>query len=130
MKLNRIDYDASNGKEIFLSFDDAESDVILGFLRLRIPGRSFRREITKDSAIVREVHVYGAATKLGEVGKIQHRGLGKTLIREAERISKEEFDCNKISVISGIGVKEYFKKLGYRKDGVYMSKSLLAEQKI
>ncbi|MBI2507501.1 tRNA uridine(34) 5-carboxymethylaminomethyl modification radical SAM/GNAT enzyme Elp3 [Candidatus Woesearchaeota archaeon] len=124
IELNRIDYEASNGKEVFLSFDDAENDSLLGFLRLRVPNRSFRKEITKDSAIVREVHVYGEAAKIGETGSIQHRGLGKKLILEAERISKQEFNKNKIIVISGIGVKEYFKKLGYSKDGVYVSKTI------
>jgi len=124
IELNRIDYDASNGKEIFLSFDDAKNDFLLGFLRLRIPNNSFRKEITKDSAVIREVHVYGEAAGIGKQGSIQHRGLGKKLILEAERISKEEFGRNKIVVISGIGVKEYFKKLGYNKDGVYMSKQI------
>ena len=123
VKLNRIDYDASNGKEIFLSFDETEKDIILGFLRLRIPNESFRKEINKDSVIIREIHVYGEATALGTEGNIQHRGLGKKLMKEAERISKE-FNKNKIVVISGIGVKEYFYKLGYEKDGVYVSKLL------
>ena len=70
------------------------------------------------------MHVYGEAAGIGKQGSIQHRGLGKKLILEAERISKEEFGRNKIVVISGIGVKEYFKKLGYNKDGVYMSKQI------
>jgi len=123
VKLNRIDYDASNGKEIFLSFDD--DDKLLGFLRLRIPSRStFRNEITKDSAIVREMHVYGEAAKIGEKGKIQHRGLGRKLLSKAENIARNEFSKNKLVILSGIGVKEYFFKLGYKKDGVYVSKSL------
>ncbi len=121
VNLNRIDYEASNGKEIFLSFDD--DDTLLGFLRLRFPNKSFRNEITGDSAIVREVHVYGEATPIGKEGEIQHRGLGKKLMEEAEKISKEA-GKNKMVVISGIGVKEYFYKLGYKKDGVYVSKSL------
>jgi len=107
-----------------LSFDDAKNDSLLGFLRLRISDNSFRKEITKDSAVIREVHVYGEAAGIGKQGSIQHRGLGKRLILEAERISKEEFGRNKIVVISGIGVKEYFKKIGYKKEGVYVSKML------
>lgn len=123
VKLNRIDYEASNGKEIFLSFDDIEKDVLLGFLRLRFPNERFRNEITRDSAIVREIHVYGEAASIGEVGKIQHRGLGKRLMNEAEKIAKQN-NKNKIVVISGIGVREYFYKIGYEKDGAYVSKLL------
>ena len=60
---------------------------------------------------------------LGEEGKIQHRGLGKKLMLEAEKIAKEEFDAKKILVMSGVGVREYFKnKFNYIRDGVYMSK--------
>jgi len=121
VKLNRIDYEASNGKEIFLSFDD--ENILLGFLRLRFPNKSFRSEITKDSAIIREIHVYGEAAGIGKKGEIQHRGLGKKLMKEAEKIS-EEFGKKKVVVISGIGVKEYFYKLGYEKEGAYVSKSL------
>jgi elongator complex protein 3 len=125
VKLNRIDYDASGGKEVFLSFDDVEKDNILGFLRLRKPSKSFRPEITNKSAGIREVHVYGEATSLGEKGKIQHRGLGIKLVKEAERIAMEEWNCDKMVIISGIGVKSYFRnKFGYQKDGPYMSKKL------
>ncbi len=124
VKLNRIDYEASNGKEIFLSFDDAEKDILFGFLRLRILDESFRDEINCKSAIVREIHIYGEAASIGKKGEIQHRGLGKKLLNEAERIAKDEFDKNKIVIISGVGVKEYFYKQGYKKDGVYVSKML------
>ncbi|MAF50541.1 MAG: tRNA uridine(34) 5-carboxymethylaminomethyl modification radical SAM/GNAT enzyme Elp3 [Nanoarchaeota archaeon] len=122
VKLNRIDYDASNGKEIFFSFDD--NDIILGFIRLRIPYKPFREEINKDSAIIREIHVYGQAAKIGEKGEVQHQGLGTQLLEKAESIAKKEFDIKKLLIISGIGVKEYFKKFDYQKDGVYVSKIL------
>ena len=122
VKLNRINYDASNGKEIFLSFDD--DDKILGFLRLRIPCKPFRKEITENSALVRELHVYGEAISLGEKGEVQHKGLGLKLMEEAEKISKE-LSCKKVKVISGIGVKEYYrKKLCYKDDGAYLSKMI------
>jgi len=125
VKLLRTDYKASNGEEVFLSFEDIKNDIILGFLRLRKPYQSFRKEITENSVGVREIHVYGTAASIGEEGKIQHRGLGKKLMLEAERIAKEEFDAKKILVISGIGVKEYFKnKFSYKNDGVYISKMI------
>src|SRR3989344_1902341 len=120
VKLNRIDYDNCEGKEIFLSFED--SDILLGFLRLRIPDESFRKEIGENTAIVREMHVYGTAVVIGEKGDVQHRGLGKRLLEEAERISLKEFNKNKIVIISGIGVRPYFEKLGYEREGPYMSK--------
>ncbi len=122
LELKRIDYDSSNGKEVFLSFES--EDNLLAFLRLRKPYKPFRKEITKDSVGVRELHTYGQASKVKGEGSIQHKGLGKKLMQEAERIAREKFKAKKILVISGIGVKEYYKKLGYKKDGIYMSKQL------
>ncbi len=123
VKLNRIDYNASNGKEIFLSFDDMKNNILLGFLRLRIPYKPFRKEITKNSAGIREMHVYGTQALIGKKGSIQHKGLGKKLLKEAEKIAKE-FNIKKMIIISGIGVKEYFKKFGYKKEGFYVTKNL------
>jgi len=121
--IKRLDYSASGGKEVFLSAE--AGDVLLGFCRLRIPYKPFRPEITPKSAGIRELHVYGAAVPVGERGEaVQHRGLGRKLMLEAERIAKEEFNCSKMLVISGVGVREYYKKTGYKKDGVYVSKKL------
>ncbi|MBW2985949.1 tRNA uridine(34) 5-carboxymethylaminomethyl modification radical SAM/GNAT enzyme Elp3 [Candidatus Woesearchaeota archaeon] len=123
VEIKRMDYSASKGKEVFLSAE--VGDILLGFCRLRIPFKPFRPEITKTSAGIRELHVYGTAVPVGEKGMaLQHKGLGKKLMLEAERIAKEEFKCDKMLVISGIGVREYYKKLGYKKDGVYVSKKL------
>ncbi len=124
IKMKKQYYDSSNGKEVFISIEDIKNNIILGFCRLRKPFKPFRKEITEYSAGIRELHVYGQATPLGNEGLIQHRGYGKMLMNEAERITKEEWNCDKLLVISGIGVKEYYKKLGYLKDGVYMSKNL------
>ena len=124
----RTDYDASNGKEIFLSLEDVKQDILLGFARLRIPYKPFRPEITEKSAGIREIHVYGNAVSVGKIAEkedVQHHGVGTRLMEEAERIANEEFDKKKMVVISGIGVKEWFvNKLGYKKDGVYVSKVL------
>ena len=123
VKLNVEKYEASHGIEYFISFDDMKNDILVGYSRLRIPYKPFRKEITKNSAGIRELHVFGKAAAIGEEGIIQHHGFGKRLMEEAERIAKEEFDCNKILVISGIGAKEYYrKKLNYRDDGVYLSR--------
>ncbi|MEK0371236.1 MAG: tRNA uridine(34) 5-carboxymethylaminomethyl modification radical SAM/GNAT enzyme Elp3, partial [Nitrosopumilus sp.] len=115
VKLNRIDYDSSGGKEMFLSYED-KNESIYGFLRLRKPSvNAHRKEIEQDTCIVREIHVYGKSLKIGEKeeNEVQHSGLGKNLMREAEKISKEEFDAKKILVISAIGTREYYQKLGY-----------------
>lgn len=127
VKLLREDYESSGAKEIFLSFEDTKNDFLVGFCRLRIIPKSHRPEIPPNSAGIRELHVYGSAVAIGEEGtkgEAQHKGLGKKLMAEAERIAKEEFNCKKILVISGIGVREYYKKLGYQRDGPYMSKNL------
>jgi len=123
VKLLREDYESNGGKEIFLSFEDTKNDVLLGFCRLRIIPESHREEVPANSAGIRELHVYGQAIALGEEGDVQHKGLGKKLMAEAERIAKE-FDCKKMLVISGVGVRPYYYKLGYKKDGPYVSKQL------
>jgi len=127
VKILRTEYEASEGTEIFLSAEDVENDVLIGVLRLRIPSeRAHRWEVDSSTAIVREIHVYGIQVPIGEKpGKeAQHRGFGKALLRTAERIASEEFDRKKILVISGVGAREYFRKLGYRRlDGsLYMMK--------
>lgn len=122
--LKRIDYNASNGKEVFLSIED--NDKLIGFLRLRIPYNSKRKEITKNSAIVRELHVYSTVEKIGKTTdkSHQHKGFGKQLLQEAEKIAKEEFNKKKLIVISGIGVRDYYYKLGYKKEGPYVVKTI------
>ena len=126
LKLDREEYDSSGGREIFISFEDKD-ETIYGFLRLRKPSElTHRDEITTNSCIVRELHVFGKSVKIGEheENSIQHSGLGRKLMDEAEKISKESFDAKKLLVISAVGTREYYKKLGYSLDGPYMSKQL------
>lgn len=118
------EFEASGGKEFFISADDTSNDLILGFCRLRFPSQYLRPEITPNSAMIRELHVYGTAVPLGDKGKVQHKGYGKQLLAKAEQIALEH-GKNKILVISGIGVKEYYRKQGYVDDGVYVSKKLI-----
>lgn len=124
VRLNREDYRASGGQEIFLSYEDRERKTILGFLRLRKVARPHRTELS-GSAIVRELHVYGQAIGVGlrDVGdSYQHRGYGSKLLNEAESIARSELGVEKISVISAVGTREYYRKLGYTQDGPYVSK--------
>ncbi|MDD3178084.1 MAG: tRNA uridine(34) 5-carboxymethylaminomethyl modification radical SAM/GNAT enzyme Elp3 [Candidatus ainarchaeum sp.] len=111
-------YKASKGIEYFISAE--KDDVIFGFIRLRIPYKPFLEELDKKTAIVRELHVYGQATELGQKN-LQHRGIGKKLLKKAEEITKEN-KLKKIAIISGIGVREYYKKLGYKLKKAYMIK--------
>ncbi len=128
-ELIRRDYEASEGKEIFLSFEDTKNDKLLAFLRLRITS-NWTLPFLRNSALIRELHVYGRVASLNPKSYtlnpklIQHKGLGKKLMKMGEKIAKEEFGFSKIAVISGIGVREYYRKLGYKlKDG-YMVKRL------
>jgi elongator complex protein 3 len=126
--LKRLDYAASSGSEIFLSYESKNcDDTILGFLRLRKVARSHRNELA-SCTIVRELHVYGQAIGVGKrdiVGdSYQHRGYGTRLLNEAERISKYELGVSKIAIISAVGTRQYYKKLGYYQDGPYVSKVL------
>ena len=116
-----LQYDASEGKEYFIEAHIGES--IVGFARVRFPATPQRKEITKEDALLRELHVYGTATPLGEEGDVQHKGVGKELIKRAEAIAKEH-NKKKMVVISGIGVKQYYRNQGYEDDGPYVSKVL------
>ncbi len=114
LKLKVTKYKASDGDEYFLEIVN-KNDILFGLLRLRI---------FKGTAIIRELHVYGQALKLGEKGKLgQHTGLGKWLMDEAEKIVVKN-KIRKLSVISGIGVREYYRKLGYELSGSYMVKRI------
>jgi elongator complex protein 3 len=116
LRLNSINYQASQGKEFFLEIIN-EDDIIFGLIRLRI---------AKDSGtlLVRELHVYGPAIEIGMKGKdSQHTGLGKWLMQEAEKIAQQE-KCKKILVISGVGVREYYRSLGYKLENNYMVKMI------
>ncbi len=128
IKIVRRNYDASGDKEIFLSFEDTKNDILIALLRLRIPSeKAHRKEINiKSTALIREIHTYGKLVPLEKRfdTEWQHRGYGGELLKEAERISKEEFDMKKILAISGVGVKQWFMKHGYDYDGPYVSKLL------
>lgn len=118
-----IEYDASGGKEFFISIDDVPSDRIIGFVRLRFPSSVLRPEITQDSALIRELHVYGSAVPIGEMGEVQHRGFGKQLMAKAEEIARAA-GKDKMLVISGVGVRQYYETIGYTLEGPYMVKFL------
>ena len=115
-------YEASGGVEIFLSYEDVKKDKIIALLRLRLPAKPFIKSV-KNSALIREAHVYGKQIPVGERGDSnkQHFGLGTKLMTESEKMAKN-LGYRRISVISGIGTREYYKKKGYKLEGTYMIK--------
>ncbi|RPB23066.1 histone acetyltransferase ELP3 [Terfezia boudieri ATCC MYA-4762] len=128
VELIRRDYFANDGWETFLSYEDPKQDILIGLLRLRKCGSAtFRPELKgQRTSLVRELHVYGSAVPVHERNprKYQHQGFGTLLMEKAERIAREEHGSEKISVISGVGVRSYYARLGYWLDGPYMSKEL------
>lgn len=120
--IRRLDYAASGGKETFLSYENDEG-LIAGFIRMRFPGQCLRQEITCASALIRELHVYGAEALIDGGGEVQHQGLGAGLLQEAEEIAREK-GKDSMLIISGVGVREYYRKRGYIQKGPYMAKSL------
>ena len=129
VELVRRDYAANGGWETFLAYEDPKQDILIGLLRLRkcSSTHTFRPELTSQpSSLVRELHVYGSAVPVHarDPRKFQHQGYGTLLMEEAERIARDEHGSKKLSVISGVGVRSYYAKLGYYLDGPYMSKDL------
>lgn len=116
IKIKKTKYKASNGIEFFIEAINKD-DILFGLLRLRLDNNKV--------ATIRELHVYGPALKLGEKQqeKYQHTGIGKKLMQTAEKIAKTK-KSKKLRIISGVGVREYYKKLGYKldKEKIYMEK--------
>ncbi len=127
IELNLNYYGASFSEEIFISLEDKKKDLLVGYLRLRDINYSHRFELDKSPCmVIRELKILGKEVSIGKKSKeaIQHRGYGKELVKEAEKICLEEFDKKKISVLSGVGVKQYYRKIGFVDEGIYLSKKL------
>jgi elongator complex protein 3 len=127
-QLTRLDYTASGGNEIFLSFED-QQETLFGLLRLRIPEKApfcLPDGEANRTALVRELHVFGPEMALNQRNDsaAQHRGFGRALLKEAERIAREDFRQERIAVLSGIGAREYYRNEGYHTAGAYMVKQL------
>lgn len=136
LKLFIRKYEASGGTEYFLSYESFDQRILYAFVRLRIP--DFKTPVIlpelKDAALVRELHTYGHLVPIEskkqnnkktkkQLNIVQHTGLGRQLMACAEQITKQ-LGIHKIAVISGIGVREYYRKLGYHLKGTYMVKNL------
>ncbi|KAE8744769.1 hypothetical protein FOCC_FOCC008585 [Frankliniella occidentalis] len=128
VELVRRDYVANGGWETFLAYEDPGQDILVGLLRLRrCAETTYRPELVGGRcSIVRELHVYGSVVPVSarDPTRFQHQGFGMLLMEEAERIAREEHGSTKIAVISGVGTRNYYRKMGYELDGPYMSKML------
>ncbi|KAG1655970.1 hypothetical protein FOA52_009397 [Chlamydomonas sp. UWO 241] len=131
VELIRRDYTANGGWETFLEYGDPRQDILIGLLRLRKaagPDDKDHRQpaIFGRTSIVRELHVYGSAVAVSsrDAGKFQHQGYGTLLMEAAERIAVHEHRSTKMAVISGVGTRHYYRKLGYHLEGTYMVKHL------
>lgn len=131
IKFFRYDYPASGGQEIFLSFASPDQKKLYALLRLRLNSTSLGNSeilpVLQNAALIRELHTYGHLASLGaslEKNDAQHKGLGKRLMIEAEKIVRNETALKKIAIISGVGVREYYKKLGYGLKNEYMVKNI------
>lgn len=139
-------YESSNGNEYFLSFETNDEKILFGFLRLRLSKNAgYKLSNTNDNdeednyddnfifpelqncALIRELHVYGQVKKVDEkktsdgiLGTAQHVGFGKLLVAKAIDIAKNN-GYNKIAVISGVGVKNYYRKFGFEDEKYFMT---------
>ena len=132
VELVRRDYDASNGWETFLAYEDPKQDILVGMLRLRklTPAAAkLRPELgcpRGPVSMVRELHVYGGAVPVHsrDPRAFQHQGYGTLLMEEAERIAREEHHSARMAVIAGIGVRNYYRRFGFHLEGTFMIKDI------
>jgi elongator complex protein 3 len=122
--IHTLKYACCGGTEYFISA--VSDDSLIGFSRLRFPSEMFRPEL-EDAALMRELHVYGSVVPLGkgpkEDAEWQHRRFGNRLLAEAEEIARQG-GYRRLAIISGIGVRDYYRKLGYERAGPYMVRDL------
>jgi elongator complex protein 3 len=116
-------YEVCGGLEHFISFEEPGIDALIGFSRLRFPSRPHRPELC-DAALIRELHVYGRMVPIGEKGENwQHQGYGIELLNKAEELAKGA-GFGKLAVMSGIGARPYYEKLGFGREGPFMSRRI------
>ena len=131
IKMNIEKYRASGGDEYHISFDtDCDKNYLIGFLRLRLNGYGEHYDdmvlpSIKGCALIRELHVYSNLSNVGDniEGSLQHKGFGRQLVAKAEELAIDN-GYKKIAIISGTGVREYYKKLGYNLIDTYMIKTI------
>jgi elongator complex protein 3 len=120
------EFEASGGREVFGSYESATLGRIAGFVRMRFPSETAHRPEVKNSAIVRELRVYGRVVNVGarKRNAWQHRGLGAKMLGAMEARARSELGQGKILVTSAVGTRDYYRRLGYDRLGPYMAKRL------
>ena len=126
IKLEIIEYRASDGDEFFISYET--KNYLIGFIRLRLnynSNPSLILPVLQDTALIRELHVYSTVSNVGNNNNysLQHKGYGRKLIEKAEEIAKSN-KFNRIGIIAGTGVRNYYKKFGYKLEETFMIKNL------
>lgn len=120
IEFKEIRYKASKGTEMFLSYEVPSIDSLIGYARLRMPGKS-----VQDAALLRELHVYGQMVPISDKagGRWQHRGFGEKLLSICEAKASEA-GFGEIWVTSGVGARNYYRRFGYERKGPYMAKKI------
>jgi elongator complex protein 3 len=123
-ELRVTQYECCGGMEHFISA--VSGDSLIGFARLRFPSSEFRLELS-GAALLRELHVYGSLVPVGieaaEQEEWQHRNFGKMLLSRAEEIAQGA-GFGRMAIMSGIGVRPYYRRQGYVRIGPYMVKEM------
>ena len=126
-ELREASYRAGGGKEELLSFEDPETDTVAGFLRLRTPSSETVGGL--DAPVIRELKVLGAEVDVGAApsggAAYQHRGFGRALVARAEERTRSS-GFGRLFVMSGIGTREYYRRLGFERAGPHLAKRLFA----
>jgi len=130
-------FDANGGTEYFIAYESWDKKALFGFLRMRFPSKNHNPvfQILKGKALIRELHVYGSTNSVGSycndnnINSAQHKGIGTKLLKIAENIAKRNLYPG-IIVISGEGVKDYYRKRGYQDIETYMCKTFVINKMI
>jgi elongator complex protein 3 len=123
MEIRELTYECCGGGEYFVSA--VSGDSLIGFARLRFPSAVFSAEL-EQAALMRELHVYGSIVPLGRNAddeEYQHRSHGKALLARVEEIARGA-GYRRLAIMSGIGVRPYYRRQGYERAGPYMAKEL------
>jgi elongator complex protein 3 len=115
-------YRHAEGDDYFISFESKDDKTIYGFVRLRL-ATAATPELAPTTAFIRELHVYGELARIGASGQVQHIGLGKKLMAIAEKLATSA-NFSHLAVIAGVGVRGYYRQLGYSRQGSYMVKKI------
>lgn len=124
LELTELRYPAGGGEDRFFQFVTPEERLV-AFLRLSLPTVPPVVEELRGAAIIREVHVYGHAVRIGgkSPGAQQHLGLGRRLVEQA-RAAASAAGFERLAVISSVGTREYYRRLGFSDGPLYQHRRL------